>query len=91
VPAAAVIRRGQALFGFIGRKGHAGCLASVDLKTGAQLRDGLQTALLEYGMGDWNSTCRGEICRDVEEYRWRRRVSGLLLTLMCESVGSEQD
>ncbi len=28
VPAAAVIRKGQALFGFTGRKGHAGGLAS---------------------------------------------------------------
>ncbi len=28
VPAAAVIRRGQALFGIIGRKGHVGGLVS---------------------------------------------------------------
>jgi hypothetical protein len=30
VPAAAVIRRGQALSGFIGRKGHAGGLTSFE-------------------------------------------------------------
>ncbi len=28
VPAAAVIRRGQALFGITGRKAHVGCFAS---------------------------------------------------------------
>ena len=38
---------------------------------------GLQTVILEYRRGDWNSACRGEICRYAEEYRWRRRVSGL--------------
>ena len=35
VPAAAVIRRSQALSGFIGRKASAGCLASLRLKPGA--------------------------------------------------------
>ena len=36
VPAAAVIRRGQALSGFIGRKGHVGGFVSWNLKTAAQ-------------------------------------------------------
>ena len=35
VPAAAVIRRGRALSGFIGRKGCVGGLLSLRLKTGA--------------------------------------------------------
>lgn len=38
VPAAAVIRRVQALSGFIGRKASAGGLVSLMLNTGAQLR-----------------------------------------------------
>ena len=36
VPAAAVIRRGQALSGFIGRKACVGGLLSMKLKPGAQ-------------------------------------------------------
>jgi len=36
VPAAAVIRRGQALFGVTGRKAHVGGLASQELKATAQ-------------------------------------------------------
>ena len=38
VPAAAVIRRGRALSGFIGRKACVGGLLSLRLKPGAQLR-----------------------------------------------------
>ena len=38
VPAAAVIRRGQALSGFIGRKACVGGLLSIRLKPEAQLR-----------------------------------------------------
>ena len=38
VPAAAVIRRGRALSGFIGRKAGVGGLLSLRLKPGAQLR-----------------------------------------------------
>ena len=38
VPAAAVIRRGRALSGFIGRKGCVGGLLSIRLKPEAQLR-----------------------------------------------------
>ena len=38
VPAAAVIRREQALSGFIGRKACVGGLLSLRLKPGAQLR-----------------------------------------------------
>ncbi len=39
VPAAAVIRRGQALSGFTGCKGSVGGNASQKVKPGAQLRD----------------------------------------------------
>ncbi len=91
VPAAAVIHRSQALSGFIGRKGSAGCLASLRLKPGAQLRFASKTARLEYEREQWNSTCSGGMHRYVEEHQWRRRLLGSLLTLRDESVGSKQD
>ena len=77
VPAAAVIRRGQALSGIIGRKARAGGFVSLVFNLGAQLRFALETARLEYRRGKWNSTCSGEMRRDVEEHQWRRRLSGL--------------
>ncbi len=42
VPAAAVIRGGQVLFGITGRKGSVGGLLSWMFKTGAQPRRGIQ-------------------------------------------------
>ena len=54
VPAAAVIRRGRALSGFIGCKACVGGLLSLRLKPGAQLRFVLKTGKLEYGRGKWN-------------------------------------
>ena len=77
VPAAAVIRRGQALSGIIGRKARAGGFLSLVSKCGAQPRDALETGGLECRRGEWNSTCSGEMRRDVEEHQWRRRLSGL--------------
>ena len=77
VPAAAVIRRGQALSGIIGRKARAGGLVSLLFKLGAQPRVAMETAKLECRRGKWNSTCSGEMRRDVEEHQWRRRLSGL--------------
>ena len=77
VPAAAVIRRGQALSGIIGRKARAGGFLSLVFKPGAQLRFALKTGSLECRRGKWNSTCSGEMRRDVEEHQWRRRLSGL--------------
>ena len=77
VPAAAVIRRGQALSGIIGRKARAGGSLSLVFKPEAQLRDALETGELECRRGEWNSTCSGEMRRDVEEHQWRRRLSGL--------------
>jgi hypothetical protein len=91
VPAAAVIRRGQALSGIIGRKARAGGSLSRVSKLGAQPRGARETGGLECRRGEWNSTCSGEMRRDVEEHQWRRRLSGLKLTLRRESVGSEQD
>lgn len=77
VPAAAVIRRGQALSGIIGRKARAGGCLSLVFNPGAQLRVALETGQLECRRGEWNSTCSGEMRRDVEEHQWRRRLSGL--------------
>ena len=54
VPAAAVIRRGRALSGFIGRKACVGGLLSLRLNPGAQLRFVLKTGRLECGRGKWN-------------------------------------
>ena len=54
VPAAAVIRRGRALSGFIGRKACVGGLLSLRLKPGAQLRFVLKTGRLECGRGKRN-------------------------------------
>jgi hypothetical protein len=54
VPAAAVIRRGRALSGFIGRKACVGGLLSLRLKAEAQLQYALETSRLEYSRGKWN-------------------------------------
>ena len=54
VPAAAVIRRGRALSGFIGRKASAAGLLSLELKPGAQLQFVLKTGRLECGRGKRN-------------------------------------
>ena len=77
VPAAAVIRRGQALSGIIGRKARAGGDLSLVFKPWAQPGVALETGSLEYRRGKWNSTCSGEMRRYVEEHQWRRRLSGL--------------
>ena len=77
VPAAAVIRRGQALSGIIGRKARAGGSLSLVFKTRAQPWFALKTGGLECRRGKWNSTCSGEMRRDVEEHQWRRRLFGL--------------
>ena len=54
VPAAAVIRRGRALSGFIGCKACVGGFLSLRFKPEAQLRFALETGSLEYGRGKWN-------------------------------------
>ena len=50
-----------------------------------------ETAKLECRRGKRNSQCSGEMRRYWEEHQWRRRLSGLQLTLRRESVGSKQD
>ena len=91
VPAAAVIRRGQALSGFIGHKERVGGTLSQMLKASAQLEYAFETEVLEFSRGKRNSRCSGEMRRYREEHQLRRRLSGLILTLRCESVGSERD
>ena len=91
VPAAAVIRRGRALSGFIGRKARAGGAPGGISKPGAQPPGGSRTGVLECGRGSRNSRCSGEMRRYREEHRWRRPTSGPTLPLRRESWGSEQD
>ena len=89
VPAAAVIRRWQALSGIIGRKEWAGGSLSLRLKRGAQPHKALETDWLEYGRSEGNSMCSGEMRRYMEEHQWRRRFTSPKLTLSHESVGSK--
>ena len=91
VPAAAVIRRGRALSGFIGRKARAGGAPSGTSNPGAQPRAGSRTGALGCGRGERNSRCSGGMRRYREEHRRRRQLSGPKLTLRRESWGSEQD
>ena len=91
VPAAAVIRRGRALSGFIGHKEYVGGILSQVLKASAQLMFAPETEILETSKGKRNSRCSGEMRRYREEHQLRRRLSRLILTLRCESVGSERD
>ena len=85
VPAAAVIRRGRALSGFIGRKARVGGRLSGTSNLGAQLQAGFRTGRLECGRGRWNSRCSGGMRRYREEHRWRRQPAGPPLTLRRES------
>ena len=92
MPAAAVIRRVQALIGITGRKGRVQAATSVGCESpGLNLGIAFDTAWLESGRGKWNSRCSGEMRRYLEEHQWRRRLPGPRLTLRLESVGSKQD
>ena len=91
VPAAAVIRRGRALSGIIGRKARVGGPSSGTSNPRAQPPVGFRTGRLEFGRGRWNSRCSGGMRRYREEHRWRRQPAGPPLTLRRESWGSEQD
>ena len=51
----------------------------------------METGWLESRGGKWNSMCSGKMLRYMEEHQWRRRLTGLALTLRHESVGSKQD
>lgn len=50
-----------------------------------------ETVVLELGRGKRNSKCRGAIRRYLEEHQKRRQLTGTILTLRNESVGSEKD
>ena len=77
VPAAAVIRRVQALFGIIGRKGRLGGAIKSGVKSLGSTEDvHLKLVVLEYCRGQRNSRCRGEIRRYREEHQWQRRLPG---------------
>ena len=76
VPAAAVIRKVQALSGIIGFKGSAGGSVSQLLNIRAQLCYAVETIFLEYAQGWRNSGCSGEMLRYPEELRSRRQPSG---------------
>ncbi len=51
----------------------------------------MKNGVQEYRGGVRSEQWSGEILRYVEEHRWRKRLSRLLLTLRVEIVGSEQD
>ena len=51
----------------------------------------METGWLESRRGKWNSMCSGKMRKYMEEHQWRRRLTGLALTLRHESVGSKQD
>ncbi len=91
VPAAAVIHRSQALSGIIGRKAFVGCLLSLKSNPRAQPWLALDTGKLELDRGKRNSMWSGEMRRYMEEHQRRRQLTGSILTLRDESVGSKQD
>ena len=90
VPAAAVIRRWQALSGIIGRKARVGGFKS-DVKARLGNRGGsLETVKLECRRGKWNSMCSGEM-RRYGGTPVAKATFWSVTTLMCESVGIKQD
>ena len=92
MPAAAVIRRVQALSGVTGRKElRRWFIKSIVKAGGSTIQPIIQTDRLESSRGNWNFLCRSEIRRYKKEHQWRRQVTGLFLTLRHESVGSEPD
>ena len=52
---------------------------------------GFDTANLELDRGKRNSWCSGEMRRYQEERQRRSQLTGSILTLRSESVGSKQD
>ena len=92
MPAAAVIRRVQALSGVTGRKElRRWFIKRVVKSDGSTVQAIIRTGKLENGRGNWNFLCRSGIRRYKKEHQWRRQVTGLFLTLRHESVGSERD
>ncbi len=91
VPAAAVTRGRKRYSELLGVKGAQAVLSVRCESPGLNPGWSFETARLEYGRGERNSWCRGEIRRYQEEHRWRRHLSGPILTLRREGVGSERD
>ena len=58
---------------------------------GLNLGTAFETTSLECSRGKRNFGCSGEMRRYPKEHQWRRRLTGLTLTLRYESVGSKQD
>ena len=75
MPAAAVIRRWQALSGIIGRKARVGGFKS-DVKAHGSTVEG-HWKLENLSAEEESGMCSGEMRRDMEEHQWRRRLSGL--------------
>jgi hypothetical protein len=51
----------------------------------------MDTICLEYGGGERNMSCSGEMLRYDIEHRLRRQLATPILTLRHESVGIKQD
>ncbi len=51
----------------------------------------IETVEIEWRRGKWKSECSGDMRIYEEEHQRRRRLTGLLLTLRLERVGSNQD
>ena len=93
MPAAAVIRRVQALSGFTGFKGCVGGQVSQWVEiSGLNPETAVDTICLEYSGGERNMSCSGEMLRYDIEHPLRRQLATLLLIhLRHESVGIKQD
>ena len=75
----------------LGVKGPQGVLQACCEIPGLNPGRAVGTGGLEYVMGNWNTGSSSGMRRYPVEHRWRRRITGTLLTLRDESVGSKQD
>lgn len=91
VPAAAVIQRWQALFGFTGRKASAGGAVGLCEILGLTEKCERKPADLSAEEDSGTHGVAVEMRRYQGEHQWRRRLSWSALTLRLESQGSEQD
>lgn len=67
MPAAAVIRRGQALFGFTGRKGCVGCLSKSNVKVHGSTME-VHSILLDLSSGEVSRILGVAVkCVDIEK------------------------
>ena len=66
-------------------------MSSQPLNGPAQPGLAVETGVLGFTKGRRNSWCSGEMHRYHEELRLRRQLTAVLLTLMLESAGIEQD